>query len=109
MRQLMHRLADEGRTIFVSSHLLSEMALTTQELVVIGRGRPVRQSTTEQLIDQATDSTVRVRGPQPERLRAILRDAGFTVRNDHDALIVSGATSQQIGELAATRAPSCTS
>ncbi len=69
IRRFMHRLADEGRTVFVSSHLLSEMALTAQELVVIGRGRLIAQCSTEEFVAQATENTVVVRSPQLAVLR----------------------------------------
>src|SRR5919204_5388654 len=64
IRRFMHRLADEGRTVFVSSHLLSEMALTAQELIVIGRGRLIAQQSTEAFVAAATESSVLVRSPQ---------------------------------------------
>ncbi|APU17904.1 MULTISPECIES: ABC transporter ATP-binding protein [Actinoalloteichus] len=104
IRQLMQRLAAEGRTILVSSHLLSEMALTAQELVVIGRGRLIAQCSTAEFVDQASDTTVRVRSPQRDRLRSALRGEGITAAvssTDANELIISGSTSEQIGELAA--------
>src|SRR5690349_12261329 len=61
IRKFMHRLADEGRTVFVSSHLLSEMALTAQDLVVIGKGTLIAQTTTEEFVNRATTNTVLVR------------------------------------------------
>src|SRR5213593_1010135 len=70
IRKFMHRLADEGRTVFVSSHLLSEMALTASHLLVIGRGKLISQCTTEEFVAQATESTVRVRSPQLALLRS---------------------------------------
>src|SRR6185369_8257736 len=79
IRRFMHRLADEGRTVFVSSHLLSEMALTARDLVVIGRGRLIAQTTTTAFIDRASGATIRVRGPELPRLRAILAGSGLAV------------------------------
>ncbi|HVX46293.1 MAG TPA: ABC transporter ATP-binding protein [Mycobacteriales bacterium] len=104
IRKFMHRLAEEGRTVFVSSHLLSEMALTAQDLVVIGRGKLISQSSTQEFVDAASDTTVRVRGPEREMLHQLLLDHGFTVRTDTPAdgaiaLIVSGATTEQVGDV----------
>ncbi|MBK1787438.1 ABC transporter ATP-binding protein [Prauserella cavernicola] len=101
IRNLMHRLADEGRTVFVSSHLLSEMALTASELVVIGRGKLISQSTTDEFVARASDDAVRVRSPHLQRLRGALTDAGATVHEVDDAIIVSGMDSANIGETAA--------
>ncbi|MDU0293198.1 ABC transporter ATP-binding protein [Saccharothrix longispora] len=102
IRQFMQGLAAEGRTVLVSSHLLSEMAVTAQDLVVIGRGRLISQSTTTEFIERSTENTVRVRSPHADKLGAMLVDKGFTVREDADAsLTVSGASSDQIGDIAA--------
>ncbi len=102
IRQFMHRLADEGRTVFVSSHLLSEMAQTAQDLIVIGRGQLISQTTTEQFITDATQDHVRVRSPQAVKLREFLV-AHATVTEDavDGALVVHGIPAQQIGEIAA--------
>jgi ABC-2 type transport system ATP-binding protein len=102
IRKFMHRLADEGRTVFVSSHLLSEMALTAQELIVIGRGKLIAQSSTEEFVAQATESSVLVRSPQLPALRSALGRHGVHVRDDGDSLVVSGMDIADIGELAAT-------
>ncbi|GHH35818.1 ABC transporter ATP-binding protein [Lentzea cavernae] len=102
IRTFMQNLAAEGRTVLVSSHLLSEMALTASELVVIGRGKLITQSTTQEFIDRSTGNTVLVRSPQLFKLGPLLVDKGFTVRDGADgALSVSGATSDQIGDIAA--------
>ncbi|TDV50764.1 ABC transporter ATP-binding protein [Actinophytocola oryzae] len=103
IRRFMHRLADEGRTVFVSSHLLSEMALTASELVVIGRGRLIAQCSTEEFVAQATESTVRVRSPQLALLRSAIGQQGATVRDEGDSLVVSGMDIADIGELAAAK------
>ncbi|MFD5826815.1 ABC transporter ATP-binding protein [Lentzea sp. NPDC060358] len=101
IRTFMQNLAAEGRTVLVSSHLLSEMALTASELVVIGRGKLITQSTTQEFIDRSTGNTVLVRSPQLSQLGPLLVDKGFTVRDSADgALSVSGATSDQIGDIA---------
>ncbi len=102
IRRFMHRLADEGRTVFVSSHLLSEMALTAQELVVIGRGKLIAQCSTEEFVAQATENTVRVRSPQLAALRSALGQEGATVRDEGESLVVSDMDIAKIGDLAAT-------
>ncbi|OLT45494.1 export ABC transporter ATP-binding protein [Saccharomonospora sp. CUA-673] len=100
IRKFMQRLADEGRTVFVSSHLLSEMALTATELVVIGKGKLISQSSTEEFVARATESTVKVRSPHLDRLRPALERVGAAVTSADDGLLVSGASSDKIGELA---------
>jgi len=101
IRRFMHRLADEGRTVFVSSHLLSEMALTAQQLIVIGRGKLIAQSSTEEFVAHATESTVLVRSPQLAMLRTALGREGVALRDEGEGLVVSGMDCEQIGELAA--------
>ncbi|WP_158847400.1 ABC transporter ATP-binding protein [Saccharothrix deserti] len=103
IRQFMHRLADDGRTVFVSSHLLSEMAQTAQDLIVIGRGRLISQTSTAQFIKDATEDTVRVRSPQLERLRELLdgRARIADAAASDGALVVHGVEPAFIGELAA--------
>jgi ABC-2 type transport system ATP-binding protein len=100
IRQIMHALADEGRTVFVSSHLLCEMAQTAQDLVVIGKGRLMYQGTTEDFITRATRWTVKVRSPHLPALREALalRNAAFSEQGD--TLVVSQLDSNAIGELA---------
>ncbi|WP_197319605.1 ABC transporter ATP-binding protein [Saccharomonospora sp. NB11] len=100
IRQFMQRLAGEGRTVFVSSHLLSEMALTASELVVVGKGRLIAQSSTEEFVARASASTVKVRSPQLDVLAKVLRAQGAEVVDDDEALLVSGLDSSRIGELA---------
>ena len=105
VRRFMQRLAAEGRTVFVSSHLLSEMAQTADHLVVIGRGRLIADLPTQQFIDRSSESTVRVRSPQLDILRDVLTQQGIRVRDDTGPqgpqLIVSGVTTDTIGQLAA--------
>ncbi|WP_039788845.1 AAA family ATPase, partial [Actinoalloteichus spitiensis] len=106
IRDFMRDLAAQGRTVFVSSHLLSEMAQTAEDLVVIGRGKLISQCTTAEFIDNASESLVRVRTPQPEELRAALAraDAEVRVEAGTGALLVSGVSSQLVGEVAAASA-----
>ncbi|WP_086841329.1 ABC transporter ATP-binding protein [Amycolatopsis kentuckyensis] len=101
IRKFMHRLAEEGRTVFVSSHLLSEMALTASNLVVIGRGQLISQSSTEDFVSRAAENTVKVRSPQLAELRDALQRASAGVVDDGGALVVSGMDSDKIGEIAA--------
>ncbi|HEY1512346.1 MAG TPA: hypothetical protein VGF66_01245, partial [Gaiellaceae bacterium] len=104
MRNLLKRLAAEGRTVFVSSHLMSEMALTADHLIVIGRGRLIADVPVREFIQGAGRNVVRVRSPQATELRELLvgPDVAVTVV-DGGALEVSGLTAEQIGDIAAER------
>lgn len=101
IRKFMHRLADEGRTVFVSSHLLSEMALTASNLIVIGKGQLISQSSTKEFVARAAENTVKVRSPHLDRLRAVVQQAGGTLTDSDEGVLVSGMESDKIGELAA--------
>lgn len=102
IRNLMKSLAAQGRTVFVSSHLMSEMALTADHLVVIGQGRLLADTSMADFIAQNSRSYVRIRTPQRERLLDVLHGAGVTVvENGNGTLEVDGGKSEQIGELAA--------
>ncbi|WP_067478058.1 ABC transporter ATP-binding protein [Actinomadura hibisca] len=102
IRNLMRRLADEGRTVFVSSHLMSEMALTADHLVVIGRGRILAETGVREFIDANATSHVRVRSPRLDRLAPLLAERGWRVEaGDGDGLRVFGAGPAPIGDLAA--------
>ncbi|MGI8700268.1 MAG: ABC transporter ATP-binding protein [Nocardioidaceae bacterium] len=103
VRHLLKELAAEGRTVFVSSHLMSEMALTADHLIVVGRGRLIRDVSTEDFIASASANSVRVRSPQAEQLRALLLGPGVTIASEHAGeLDVTGLSSDQIGSRAAT-------
>jgi ABC-2 type transport system ATP-binding protein len=102
IRKFMHRLADEGRTVFVSSHLLSEMALTATELVVIGKGKLISHSSTQDFVSRAAENSVKVRSPQLPQLVNLLREGSSEIRSEEDAILVSGLDSEKIGEIAAT-------
>ncbi|NEE48662.1 ABC transporter ATP-binding protein, partial [Streptomyces sp. SID8455] len=78
IRNLMKALAAEGRTIFVSSHLMSEMALTADHLIVIGQGKLLADTSMADFIHENSRSYVRLRSPQQERLRDVLHEEGFT-------------------------------
>ncbi|GAA3458593.1 ABC transporter ATP-binding protein [Saccharothrix longispora] len=100
IRGLLRRLADEGRTVLVSSHLLSEVEQVADRLVVIGRGRLIADATTEQILDGLGDVRVRVRSAEPDRLLAALRERGLEAhRVDARELRVEGSTAEEVGEL----------
>jgi len=101
VRTFMRSLAAEGRTVFVSSHLLAEMANTADRLVVIGRGRLIAATTMSEFVGRSGIDTVRVRSPQAETLSEVLSAAGLQVHADGDGLRVSGGPIERIGELAA--------
>jgi ABC-2 type transport system ATP-binding protein len=101
LRGLVRGLADQGRTVLVSSHLLAEVAQTVDQVVIIEKGRLVAQSTLAALTAGA-DRTVRVRTPEPEALRGLLLARGATVTVDGpDQLSVGGVTTEQVGQAAA--------
>ncbi|MEU4654579.1 ABC transporter ATP-binding protein [Streptomyces sp. NPDC023723] len=102
IRNLMKTLAGQGRTVFVSSHLMSEMALTADHLVVIGQGRLLADTSMAQFIAENSRSYVRIRTPQRERLLDALSGAGIEVAGSGgEALEVDGDKAETIGELAA--------
>jgi ABC-2 type transport system ATP-binding protein len=115
IRNLMKALASEGRTVFVSSHLMSEMENTADHLIVIGRGRLLADCTMEEFIARSSGQTVRVRTPQPDLLAKAVSEAapkagpaagpgapaGPTATAAADgSLIVTGLTAAQIGDIA---------
>jgi len=101
IRGLLRRLADEGRTVLVSSHLLSEMQQTADRLVVIGRGRLIADATTGEILRGLGSGQVRVRSSRSADLLAALHDHGFTAaRVDADELRVEDAGAYDVGELA---------
>jgi len=101
VRNLLKGLAAEGRTVFVSSHLMSEMALTADHLVVIGRGHLISTSTVPEFIAQSTSQFVRVRSPRSGELaRLLMAEEVLVTSEDDGALSVSGMSAVDIGELA---------
>jgi len=101
IRNLLRGLADEGRTVFVSSHLMSEMALTATRLVVIGRGRLIADTTVDEFVARAGGGGVTVRTPQAARLRELLLGPDITVTSQQsDLLKVQGLSAEQIGQTA---------
>ncbi len=102
VRTLLKRLAAEGRAVFVSSHLMSEMALTADHLVVIGRGKLIADQPVADFVGQSSRPSVRVRTPAPERLTPALTAAGAQVHTEPDgAFVVEGLDAPAIGDLAA--------
>jgi ABC-2 type transport system ATP-binding protein len=106
VRTLMRTLAGEGRTVFVSSHLLAEMANTADRLVVIGKGKLIASTTVGEFVGRSGAQTVRVRSPQLDALRRVLSEAGIETHAEPDgsALQVRGAAIEVIGDLAARNA-----
>ena len=101
IRNLMKALASEGRTVFVSSHLMSEMENTADHLIVIGRGKLISDCTTAEFIAANSQQSVRVRTPQPDELTLLATAAGATVRDDAGGtLVLLGLNAAQVGDLA---------
>jgi ABC-2 type transport system ATP-binding protein len=101
IRSLLRDLAAEGRTVFVSSHLMTEMSLTADHVIVIGRGRLIADTGMAQLLSSTSHQVVRVRTTTPDRLAALVQGPDVSVSRDDDgALAVSGLTTDQIGTLA---------
>lgn len=100
-RSLLQKLAREGRTVFVSSHLMSEMQATADHIIVIGKGRLVADAPMEELMARTTGNALRVRSPKIAQFAPILEAAGSTVTPDgDDTLIVRGMTAADVGNLA---------
>ncbi|GAA3797099.1 ABC transporter ATP-binding protein [Cellulomonas soli] len=102
VRNLVRYLASEGRTVFLSSHLMSEMALTADHLLVIGRGRIIADAPVSEVVARATTSTVRVRSPRATELAELLTGNGALVSSLEPGLLeVTGPNAEAVGELAA--------
>ncbi len=107
IRNLMKALAAEGRTVLVSSHLMNEMAVTADHLIVIGRGKLITEASTEDVIARSTDKSVRVRTPDADRLAEMITAAGGKAvpggtENGAGLLTVTGLEAPRVGELAAS-------
>ncbi|HEY5161258.1 MAG TPA: ABC transporter ATP-binding protein [Gaiellaceae bacterium] len=100
LRDFLRSLAAEGRAVLVSSHVLSEVEQTVDEVVIINKGKLVAQGKIEEL-KRGRDGRVRVASPQAKALEEKLAKAGFAVSEDGEALLVAGATSAEVGEIAA--------
>lgn len=109
VRTLLKNLADEGRTVLISSHLLSEMALTADHLVVIGRGKLVADTPIQAFIDEHSATTVMVRTAHPEAFQSALREQGISFdtklidTNPSPTFIITNHTTDEIGTLAFNR------
>lgn len=102
IRTLLRSLAAEGRTVFVSSHLMSEMALTATHLIVVGQGRLIADASVAELTASAGRAVVRVRTEEAPRLRDLLAADGVSVTStERDLLTVTGLSSGEIGKVAA--------
>jgi len=103
VRTLLRHLASEGRTVFVSSHLMSEMALTADHVVVIGRGRLIADRPVSELVAESSHRFVKVRTPDMDKLEPLLSSAAASFTADGDgAITVTGLSAEAIGDLAAS-------
>jgi ABC-2 type transport system ATP-binding protein len=101
IRNLMKALAAEGRTVFVSSHLMSEMENTADHLIVIGRGKLIADCTMKEFVARASGAAVRVRTPSTDQfVRAITAKGATTLTDDDGAIEVRGMSAEQLGDLA---------
>jgi ABC-2 type transport system ATP-binding protein len=101
IRTFLKSLAAEGRTVLLSSHLMSEMAITADRLIIIGRGRLLAETTVEEFLKRGSDNFVRVRSPQSGALATLLEAQGImVVCQTDDALHITGVSSEAVGELA---------
>jgi ABC-2 type transport system ATP-binding protein len=102
VRQFARHLAGQGRTVFLSSHLMSEMAQTADHIIVLGRGRILADAPVGEILAGATRNAVRVRTPQPDALANAIASADVTITGVEAQLLeVSGLTAAQVGEAAA--------
>jgi ABC-2 type transport system ATP-binding protein len=102
IRELLRSLAAEGRTVFLSSHLMSEMALTAEHLIIVGRGRLIRDVSVADFVRDSSKKIVRVRSPQATELREIVLGPDVRVSSDEPSILeIEGLTSDQIGQAAA--------
>jgi ABC-2 type transport system ATP-binding protein len=101
IRNLLKSLAAEGRAVLLSSHLMSEVALTADRLLIIGRGRLIADTTIDEFLGNGVGSFVRVRSPQADVLTTLLQACGATVVAQSDgALRITGASGDTVGEIA---------
>ncbi|HEY3962116.1 MAG TPA: ATP-binding cassette domain-containing protein [Gaiellaceae bacterium] len=102
IRNILKQLAAEGRTVFVSSHLMSEMALTADHLIVVGRGKLIADAPVDEFIRGASKNAVRVRSPQATELRDLLVGPDVDViAVEPNVLDITGLTAEQVGDAAA--------
>jgi ABC-2 type transport system ATP-binding protein len=104
VRTLCKSLAGEGRTVFVSSHLMAEMALTADHLVVIGKGKLIAETSVADFVARSSRQSVKVRTPAPERLAEALTNAGGSMIPDPDgSFTVTGLSAAEVGDVALSR------
>ena len=102
VRNLVRFFAGQGRTVFLSSHLMSEMALTADHIIVVGRGKVLADAPVADIVARAAGTTVRVRSPQAAQLVELLSGSGVSIASTTPQLLeVTGSTAQKIGEVAA--------
>jgi ABC-2 type transport system ATP-binding protein len=104
LREFLRAYADAGRTVLVSSHLLAEMALMAEDLVVIGRGRLIAAGPVDDFVGRFTHQSVVVRSPQVQRLATVLRMSFVgvgVITEDETTILVEGLRTEQVGDLAA--------
>jgi ABC-2 type transport system ATP-binding protein len=103
VRTLARHMAAQGRTVFLSSHLMSEMAQTADQIIVLGRGRIIADAPVADIIAQAAGNAVRVRTPDAQRFSKELAGSDVTVKvTEPDLIVVNGLPAARIGELAAS-------
>ena len=101
IRNLLKALAAEGRAVFVSSHLMSEMAVTAAHLIVIGRGKLIADTSVDEFVRRASGAVVRVRSPHAAKLRELVLGPNVTVTSEEPTVLeISGTTTEQVGEIA---------
>lgn len=101
VRNLLKGLAADGRTVFISSHLMSEMALTAEHLIVVGRGELIADLGVDEFVAMASTNVVHVRSPQATELRELLLGPDVTITRDESGLLeVRGVTVEAIGDIA---------
>jgi ABC-2 type transport system ATP-binding protein len=102
VRKLLQKLAGEGRTVFVSSHLMSEMAMTAEHLIVIGRGRLIADTTVDEFVSGASKLSVRVRSPDVQRLVELIAGPKVSIDTVEPSVVeIHGLGSEKVGTVAA--------
>ena len=97
VRDFFQQLADEGRTVLVSSHLMSEMALTAEHFIIIGKGRLITEGSKEELATSGVSST-HVRTPQREQFQKLAAEKNWKLRDEADSFVLEGVAAAEIGE-----------
>jgi len=104
VRSLLKYLAEEGRTVFISSHLMSEMSMIADHIIIIGRGRLISDSPMSDLIERASGRVIKVRSPDAAQIREVVSRSGRTVTDTEDgAIMISGLSPEAVGKEAARR------